>query len=45
MLIAAREYMEKRMIEKILKILQEENLITVEEQMEAEKILYRQNEL
>ncbi len=37
--------MEKRMIEKILKILQEENLITVEEQMEAEKILYRQNEL
>ncbi len=35
--------METRIIEKILKILQENNLISIEEQIEAEKILHMWN--
>ncbi len=42
-MMAVKECMETRIIEKILKILQENNLISIEEQIEAEKILHMWN--
>lgn len=34
--------MEKRIVQKVLKLLQNENLITLEEEIEAEKLLSNQ---